>query len=97
MYRRLTIILAPVFMPYTAHSSLYNAVIHVEPPATAVTIRDLTVDGANRGRLDTRFTGIDRDSAGETFEFDPSMAAIMATSTPTPPVYSITASTGFCS
>lgn len=28
------------------------------------------------GRLDTRFTGIDRDSAGENFEFDPSMAAI---------------------
>jgi carboxypeptidase C (cathepsin A) len=29
------------------------------------------------GRLDSRFTGIDRDSAGETFEFDPSMAAII--------------------
>lgn len=29
------------------------------------------------GRLDSRFTGIDRDSAGEYFEFDPSMAAIM--------------------
>jgi carboxypeptidase C (cathepsin A) len=28
------------------------------------------------GRLDTRFKGIDRDSAGENFEFDPSMAAI---------------------
>jgi len=28
------------------------------------------------GRLDTRFLGIDRDSAGENFEFDPSMAAI---------------------
>lgn len=28
------------------------------------------------GRLDSRFTGIDRDSVGETFEFDPSMAAI---------------------
>jgi carboxypeptidase C (cathepsin A) len=28
------------------------------------------------GRLDTRFTGIDRDSAGEHFEFDPSMALI---------------------
>ncbi len=28
------------------------------------------------GRLDSRFTGIDRDAAGETFEFDPSMAAI---------------------
>jgi carboxypeptidase C (cathepsin A) len=29
------------------------------------------------GRLDSRFTGIDRDSAGESFEFDPSMAAII--------------------
>jgi len=28
------------------------------------------------GRLDTRFKGIDRDAAGENFEFDPSMAAI---------------------
>ena len=26
------------------------------------------------GRLDSRFTGIDRDSGGETFEYDPSMA-----------------------
>lgn len=28
------------------------------------------------GRLDTRFTGMDRDAAGEHFEFDPSYAAI---------------------
>ena len=28
------------------------------------------------GRLDTRYTGIDRDAAGERFEFDPSYAAI---------------------
>jgi carboxypeptidase C (cathepsin A) len=28
------------------------------------------------GRLDTRYTGIDRDAAGENFEFDPSYAAI---------------------
>lgn len=28
------------------------------------------------GRLDSRFTGIDRDAAGEKFEFDPSYAAI---------------------
>ncbi|OGO40747.1 MAG: peptidase S10 [Chloroflexi bacterium RBG_16_58_14] len=28
------------------------------------------------GRIDSRFTGIDRDSAGEFFEFDPSIAAI---------------------
>lgn len=29
------------------------------------------------GRLDSRFTGRDRDSAGQHFEYDPSMAAIM--------------------
>jgi carboxypeptidase C (cathepsin A) len=29
------------------------------------------------GRLDSRFKGIDRDSVGENFEFDPSMANIM--------------------
>jgi carboxypeptidase C (cathepsin A) len=29
------------------------------------------------GRLDSRFTGIDRDSAGEQFETDPSFAAVM--------------------
>lgn len=32
--------------------------------------------GRTVGRLDSRFLGRDRDDAGETFEFDPSMAAI---------------------
>jgi carboxypeptidase C (cathepsin A) len=32
--------------------------------------------GLTVGRLDTRFTGIDKDNAGEMFEFDPSYAAI---------------------
>lgn len=35
------------------------------------------------GRLDTRYTGFDRDSAGEMFERDPSMSAIMGTYTGT--------------
>ena len=35
------------------------------------------------GRLDTRFTGIDRDSAGENFQHDPSMSAIMGPYTAT--------------
>lgn len=35
------------------------------------------------GRLDTRFTGIDRDSAGERWEHDPSMTAIMGPYTAT--------------
>jgi carboxypeptidase C (cathepsin A) len=37
----------------------------------------LRSEGQTIGRLDTRFKGIDRDSAGEFFEFDPSMAAII--------------------
>ncbi|MFC2028431.1 S10 family peptidase [Chloroflexota bacterium] len=36
----------------------------------------LRVEGRTVGRLDTRFKGIDRDSVGENFEFDPSMVAI---------------------
>ena len=32
--------------------------------------------GLTVGRLDTRFTGIDKDNAGEKFEYDPSYAAI---------------------
>jgi carboxypeptidase C (cathepsin A) len=32
--------------------------------------------GRTVGRLDTRYTGVDRDSAGEQFEFDPAMAEI---------------------
>jgi len=35
------------------------------------------------GRLDSRFTGVDRDSAGERFEFDPSYAAIQGAYTAT--------------
>jgi carboxypeptidase C (cathepsin A) len=34
-------------------------------------------EGRTAGRLDSRFKGIDRDSAGETFEFDPSLSVIM--------------------
>ncbi len=35
------------------------------------------------GRLDSRFTGVDRDAAGELFEFDPSYAAIQGPFTST--------------
>lgn len=37
----------------------------------------LREQGSTVGRLDSRFVGLDRDSAGEFFEFDPSMSAIM--------------------
>ncbi len=36
----------------------------------------LRKDGRTVGRLDSRFKGWDRDSAGEQYEYDPSMAAI---------------------
>ena len=36
----------------------------------------LRAEGRTVGRLDSRFTGTDRDSAGERFEFDPSFAEI---------------------
>ena len=35
------------------------------------------------GRLDSRFTGVDRDAAGETFEYDPSYATIQGPYTAT--------------
>jgi len=38
----------------------------------------LREDGKTLGRLDSRFTGYDRDSAGETYEFDPAGAAMDA-------------------
>ncbi len=40
-------------------------------------------EGRTVGRLDSRFKGIDRDSAGETSEYDPLMAEIMGTYTAT--------------
>ena len=40
-------------------------------------VKELLRDGRRTvGRLDSRFTGIDRDAAGEKFEFDPSYALI---------------------
>lgn len=43
----------------------------------------LRQQGLTVGRLDSRYTGLDRDSAGEYFEFDPSYAAIQGTYTAT--------------
>lgn len=53
-----TVLRAPVFMPHVVHVLRYNAVVHVEPPATAVTLRNFSVDGAGRGRAGIRFVGI---------------------------------------
>ncbi len=63
-----TVLLAPVFMPHTVQTGQYNAVIHVEQPATVVTLRDFTVDGSGRGRVDTRFVGIMYERVGGTAE-----------------------------
>jgi carboxypeptidase C (cathepsin A) len=47
-------------------------------------VKELLRDrGRTVGRLDSRFTGIDRDSAGEHFEFDPSYAAVQGPYTAT--------------
>lgn len=43
----------------------------------------LRAEGKTVGRLDSRFTGYDRDSAGELFEYDPSMVAILGPYTAT--------------
>ena len=43
----------------------------------------LRADRLTVGRLDSRFTGIDRDAAGENFEYDPSYAAIQGSFTGT--------------
>lgn len=40
-------------------------------------------EGLTAGRLDSRYTGADRDSVGENFEFDPSYAAILGPYTAT--------------
>lgn len=47
-------------------------------------IKELRRDeGITVGRLDSRFTGIDRDSAGEYYEYDPSYAVILGPYTAT--------------
>jgi carboxypeptidase C (cathepsin A) len=43
----------------------------------------LREQGLTVGRLDSRYTGLDRDAAGENFEFDPSYAAIQGVYTAT--------------
>lgn len=43
----------------------------------------LRSEGRTVGRFDSRYTGIDRDSAGETFEYDPSSAVVQGAYTAT--------------
>lgn len=49
---------------------------NLRPEISRFTKELLRTDGKTVGRLDSRFTGFDRDDAGERPEFDPSYAAI---------------------
>ena len=61
---------------YTGLSAAYIERTDLRIKIMRFTKELLREQGLTVGRLDTRFTGIDRDTAGEVFEFDPSYAAI---------------------
>jgi carboxypeptidase C (cathepsin A) len=61
---------------YTGLSSEFIEQTNLRVEIVRFTKELLRDEGRYTGRLDTRFKGIDRDTAGETWEFDPSLAAI---------------------
>jgi carboxypeptidase C (cathepsin A) len=61
---------------YTGLSAAYIERTNLRIEIMRFTKELLREQGLTTGRLDTRFTGIDKDTAGEMFEFDPSYAAI---------------------
>ncbi|PIE81222.1 MAG: peptidase S10 [Chloroflexi bacterium] len=61
---------------YTGLSAAYIRKTNLRINIFRFTKELLREEGLTVGRLDSRFTGIDKDTAGETFEFDPSYAAI---------------------
>ena len=61
---------------YTGLDVGYIKRSNLRVPILRFTKELLRADGHTVGRLDSRFKGVDRDSAGETFEFDPSYATI---------------------
>ena len=61
---------------YTGLSATYIERTNLRIEIMRFTKELLREQGLTTGRLDTRFTGIDKDTAGELFEFDPSYAAI---------------------
>ncbi len=62
---------------YTGLSPAYIERVNLRPEIHRF-VKELRRDeGITVGRLDSRFTGIDRDSAGEHYEFDPSYAVIL--------------------
>ncbi len=60
---------------YTGLSIDYLARVNLRPEIMRFTKELLRDQHRTVGRLDSRFTGIDRDSGGEMFEHDPSMSA----------------------
>lgn len=68
---------------YTGLSADYIARTNLRIEIFRFTKELLREQGLTVGRLDTRYKGRDRDSAGETFEFDPAMAVIMGPYTAT--------------
>jgi carboxypeptidase C (cathepsin A) len=62
---------------YTGLSADYLDRVNLRPEIMRFTKELLRDQRHTVGRLDSRFTGIDRDSGGETFEHDPSMSAIL--------------------
>jgi carboxypeptidase C (cathepsin A) len=61
---------------YTGLSADYLDRVNLRPEIMRFTKELLRDQRRTVGRLDSRFTGIDRDSGGEMFEHDPSMSAI---------------------
>ncbi len=61
---------------YTGLSEAYVDAIHFRIDLNRFRKELLRTEGLTVGRLDSRFTGNDYDSGGETYEYDASMAAI---------------------
>ncbi len=66
---------AALLARYTGLSQTYVESTDLRIDIFRFTKELLRADGRTVGRIDSRYTGIDRDSAGEHFEFDPSMSA----------------------
>jgi carboxypeptidase C (cathepsin A) len=62
---------------YTGLSKEYIASSNNRPDIFRFTKELLRKEGKTIGRLDSRFTGVDRDNAGENFEYDPSYNAVI--------------------
>ncbi len=62
---------------YTGLSATYIEQTNLRPEIFRFTKELLRNQRRTIGRIDSRFTGIDRDAAGERFEFDPSMSEII--------------------